>query len=438
MKTTIKENSKNYVCSVVEIKELHSIEGADRIKRTIIFGNNVIVGTNVKIGDKMLYFNSGTRLNIDFCKYNNLLTDKEQNKDTTKMGYISHKQFRVKAIKLRGIISDGILLPVESLKFNENIKYLYLMVGDEFTDIDNVSICEKYFVPCRNSNPGGKQPKSVKINRLVDNQFFLHNDTDNLRKNIHKLNPNDIIGIHYKKHGTSVVIGNVLVKKALKWYERLARKVGLNIIDTEYDVIYSSRKVIKNSYLNVVGNSYYKTDIWGDVKEEIQDKIPKNYTLYGEILGFEKSGSAIQGKYDYGCNPGEHKFYVYRITVVNADGHLIELTDKQIQEFCEKHGFLYKDTFIYYGKALYLYPELIKANHWQNEFLANLERDYNEKDCYMCVNKVPEEGIILRIERTFEYEAYKLKSKRFLLQESELQEKEESNIEDNQTAEENA
>ena len=438
MKLEIKENSKNYVCSVVEIKELHPIEGADRIQRTVIFSNNVIVSKDVKIGDKMLYFVSGTKLNVDFCKYNNLLTDKEQNRDNTKVGYISHKQFRVKAIKLKGIISDGILLPVESLNFCGIFDNTVFKVGDEFTDIDNVSICEKYFVPVRNSNPGGKQPKSVKINRLVDNQFYLHNDTDNLRKNIHKLNLEDIIGIHYKKHGTSVVIGNVLVKKSLKWYERLARKVGFNIIDTEYDVIYSSRKVIKNAYLNTTPNSYYKTDIWGDVMNEVKDKIPQNYTLYGEILGFEKSGSPIQGKYDYGCNPGEHKFYVYRITVVNHNGHLIELTDKQIQEFCEKYGFLYKDTFIYYGKAENLYPELCESEHWHENFLANLERDYNEKDCYMCVNKVPEEGIILRIEKTFEYEAYKLKSKRFLLQESELQEKEESNIEDNQIVEENA
>ena len=50
----------------------------------------------------------------------------------------------------------------------------------------------------------------------------------------------------------------------------------------------------------------------------------------------------------------------------------------------------------------------------------------------MCTNKVPEEGIILRVERLEQYEAYKLKSKRFLLMESEEQEKEVSNIEDSQ------
>jgi hypothetical protein len=56
----------------------------------------------------------------------------------------------------------------------------------------------------------------------------------------------------------------------------------------------------------------------------------------------------------------------------------------------------------------------------------------------MCVNKVPEEGIVIRVQKLYEYEAYKLKSKRFLLKESDLQEKDVTNIEDNQLIEENA
>lgn len=452
MKLSIKSDSKNYTCTVVEIKNLFPIEGADKIQRCNINGNDVIVSKDVKIGNKMLYFVSGTKLNVDFCKFNNLLTDKEQNRDKTKVGYISHKQFRVKAIKLKGVISDGILLPIESLDaFNKDFNYNSLKVGDEFTDIGDISVCEKYFVPVRNSNPGGKAPKQPKrINRLVENQFYLHGDTDNLRKNIHKLNPNDIIGLHYKKHGTSFVAGNVLVKKNLKWYEKLAKKIGLNIVDTGYDIVYSSRKVVKNQYLNEkTGGGFYGEDIWGIVAKEIGHLIPKNWTLYGEIIGYTQSGAYIQQDYDYGCEQGKHKFYVYKISVVNSDGKVIYLTDKQIEEYCEKVGLLYKDTFIYYGKANNYYDyaegtgkdiELTEKNNlsftnvdqWRIQFLQHLEQLHNEKDCYMCVNKVPEEGIILRVEKLEHYEAYKLKSKRFLLKENDLQEKEIGNIEDNQ------
>ena len=445
MKLSIKENSTNYVCTVVEIKNLFPIEGADKIQRCVVNGNDVVVSKDVKLGDKMLYFVSGTKLNEDYCKYNNLLDKAESNNDTTKKGFISHKQFRVKAIKLRGIVSDGMLMPLESLGFDGNAWDSDLKPGDEFTDINGISICEKYFVPIRNSNPGGKAPaKQPKISRLVENQFFLHNDTDNLRKNIHKLNANDIIGIHYKKHGTSAVFGNVLVKKNLKWYEKLAKKLGLNVIDTHYDVVYSSRKVVKNEYLNPnQDGGFYGEDIWSVVAKEISHLIPKNWTLYGEILGYTPSGAFIQDGFDYGCQKGEHKFYVYKISVVNPDGQVIYLTDKQIQEWCEKVGLLFKDTFIYYGMVDSIFESreymdwdvLVRDQEydsWKENLLAFLEFKYNEKDCYMCVNKVPEEGIILRIEKLEHYEAYKLKSKRFILGESEAQEKGQENLEDNQ------
>jgi len=445
MKLSIKENSTNYVCTVVEIKDLFPIEGADKIQRCVVNGNDVVVSKDVKLGDKMLYFVSGTRLNEDYCKYNNLLDKAESNNDTTKKGFISYKQFRVKAIRLRGIVSDGMLMPLESLGFDGNAWDSDLKPGDEFTDINGISICEKYFVPCRNSNPGGKAPaKQPKISRLVENQFFLHNDTDNLRKNIHKLDANDIIGIHYKKHGTSAVFGNVLVKKNLKWFEKLAKKLGVNIVDTHYDIVYSSRKVVKNEYLNPnQDGGYYGEDIWGVVAKEISHLIPKNWTLYGEILGYTPSGAYIQDGFDYGCQKGEHKFYVYKISVVNPDGQVIYLTDKQIQEWCEKVGLLFKDTFIYYGNIDNLFESkefqdwdvLVREeirDSWKETLLDYLEFKYNEKDCYMCVNKVPEEGIILRIEKLEHYEAYKLKSKRFILGESEAQEKGQENLEDNQ------
>lgn len=441
MKLAVKENSKNYACSVVEIKELFPIEGADKIQRCVIFGNDIVTSKDIKVGDKMLYFVSGTRLNFDYCKYNNLLDKAEDNKDTTKKGFISHKQYRVKAIKLRGIISNGMLMPIISLAtvMDAGINLEELKVGDEFTDINGNTICEKYFVPVRNSNPGGKaRDKVVKMNRIIDNQFYLHNDTDNLRKNMHKLQPNDIIGIHYKKHGTSLVVGNVLTKKPLKWYEKFLQKLGVSVVDTVYDIIYSSRKVIKNSNINLnTTGGFYGEDIWGVVAKEIGHKIPKNWTIYGEIVGYTPSGSAIQGGYDYGCLLGESKFYVYKISIVNPDGTVIYLTDKQIEEYCEQVGLLYKDTFTYYGKAFYflnrdLQDVINSYEEFREVLLKQLEYEYNEKDCYMCTNKVPEEGLVLRIEKLNEYEAYKLKSKRFILKESEAQEKDEGNLEDNQ------
>ena len=51
-----------------------------------------------------------------------------------------------------------------------------------------------------------------------------------------------------------------------------------------------------------------------------------------------------------------------------------------------------------------------------------MELLYNEKDCWMCTNKLPEEGIVLRVDRLDSFEAYKLKSFRFLMGESKQEE----------------
>ena len=48
----------------------------------------------------------------------------------------------------------------------------------------------------------------------------------------------------------------------------------------------------------------------------------------------------------------------------------------------------------------------------------------------MCVNKVPEEGIVIRKNNIFTYEAYKLKSFRFLEAESKQLDTGEANLED--------
>lgn len=122
MRLEVKENSKNYACSVVEIKNLFPIEGADNLLRTVVNGNNVVVPKTTEVGSKMLYFCSGTKLSAEYCKVNNLYDKEENNLDTTKRGFVSFKSRRIKCLRLRGVISDGMLMPLESLNYIENDK----------------------------------------------------------------------------------------------------------------------------------------------------------------------------------------------------------------------------------------------------------------------------------------------------------------------------
>ena len=72
MKLIITKNNENYVATIVEIGSMFDIVGADRIKKTFVGNNPVIVSNMVQTGDKMIYFTSGTELDASYCHLNNL------------------------------------------------------------------------------------------------------------------------------------------------------------------------------------------------------------------------------------------------------------------------------------------------------------------------------------------------------------------------------
>jgi hypothetical protein len=164
-------------------------------------------------------------------------------------------------------------------------------------------------------------------------------------------------------------------------------------------------------------------------------------TAYYEIVGFLPNGGYIQKGYDYGCIPpkegdvyqyGVHfKVLVYRITMTNVDGNVHEFSAREVQQWCKYNG-LVPVTEYYYGFASELYPDLNPNEHWNENFIARLADDKNfnmECDSPTCDNKVPHEGIVIKVEN-MKSEAFKLKCFKFLDKEGKVLDKGESNIED--------
>ncbi len=179
--------------------------------------------------------------------------------------------------------------------------------------------------------------------------------------------------------------------------------------------------------------SYYDVDIWSIVNKEVHESIQNGISLYGEIVGQLPNNKWIQKDFDYGCEQGKHDFYVYRVTYTKPDGTFIEFNRAQVDQYCKKYNLKTVPLF-YHAKAKDWDTSISVTEHWHQNFLAKLIEKYNEKDCYMCNNKVPEEGVVINREGEF-FEPFKLKSFRFLEKESEELDKGEVNIEDSQTAE---
>jgi tRNA-binding EMAP/Myf-like protein len=431
---TTKLDNPNYRAKIVKIDRLEPHPNADKLLITIVDFQRIIVGLNTQIGDLFVYFPLESQINSEFVSFFNGYSSLDLNRDKTQKGFFSNKS-RVKATRLRGELSEGYLHPLSS--FNEflaekQIKFQVTEkeVGIEFDSVDNLLVCQKYIVK-EKGQPNLKKQKEAKVlDRLVDGQLRLHLDTESLKKNVHKINPEDLISISYKLHGTNFTFAKVLCKKKLNLFEKILKKCGVNIVDKEYDWCAASRRVVKNIEGEKEHKHFYEYDLWTEAMHKIKDKIQNGYTLYGEIVGHLPSGSAIQGLYDYGCKPNEYKIFVFRITYTTPEGNVIELTRPQIDRYCAKYE-LDSTPLFYYGRARDLYTELDTKEHWHESFLNNLIKDYNEKDCFMCRNKVPEEGIVLTKDG-LTFEAFKLKSMKFLEEETKLLDKEQTNIEDEQ------
>ena len=423
----------NYLAKFVCISNIRKHPNADRLQVTTIDGNDVITGTDIKVGDNVVYFPLECAINKDFLSATNSFEDKELNFEKDKKGFFNSKG-RVRAVKLRGQPSMGYIVPVDvffnwvnAITASSTNSYSSAYANREFDCFNNgdkpVIVCKKYInkqekIDRNKEKQANQKYKAKKVEKLIDNQFRLHCDTPQFGKNLFKFSPSDTIAITHKLHGTSGVFSKVLCKKKLTWYQKLFKKVGINIVDTHYDSVYSSRKVIKNKNYSdqEVTGGFYGEDIWGVVAKELDPFIEQGMTLYCEIVGYLESGKMVQPKYDYGCAEGKHDTYVYRITTTMPNGTVYEWSTPQIVEWCIKKGVKHVPLY-YFGSAKALFPTLDEHNHWQDEFLIKMKETYLEKMDPICTNQVPDVGVCIRREG-LEIDTYKLKSFAFLQHES--------------------
>lgn len=449
--------NRNYAAKIVEIKEFikHPNPKCERLKCCTIDGYSIAVSIDTNPGT-YVYFPIECAIDDRFLSANNLFRDKEKNADKGQAGFFEDN-CRVKIIKLQGYPSEGFITPITYLynwltAIGKNSEIVHKVApGTEFDSVDNEIVCRKY-VPKRAYTPGqpkvgGKITRNLKkVKKVIDTQFRFHYDTALIKKCPSVIHPNDIISITAKVHGTSGISAYVLCERPKKWYERvfefLTRK---EIDDTRYDYLWSSRSVVKNPYYNETTNGgFYGVDVWKFADDVVRPHLQKGMTAYYEIVGYLPNGGAIQklgGKaFDYGFEPPksveEYKYgenfgvQIYRLTYTNPDGRVYEFSARQVQQWCTKEGLKPVEEY-YYGYAKDLYPELSLTEHWNENFIQKLASDKNffmECESPTCNNKVPHEGVVIKIENSLS-EAYKLKCIKFLEGESKSLDKGEVDIE---------
>lgn len=446
----------NYVAKIVYIKDFikHPNPKCTRLKMCKVGGYHIAVGADSEPG-YYVYFPEGVILNSRYLRSNNLYRESNLNKDQACKGFFEAAG-RVKPIKLQGFPSEGLIMDVSSLNhmFQEDSTIIWAP-DQEFDYIGDSWICKKYEVPTQDTRIAYTKNKLVQKRQpelLIEDQFRFHVNTTLLKKCPFVIQPDSLIQITAKVHGTSAISSHVQVRKYIPKHQKAAAwtwdklynplinlfsnvNYSFELVGNRYDnMIWSSRKVVKNPDLNPsLGEGYYggaDDELRRKIHIEImKDKLTKGMTIYYEILGYLPNGACIQKNYDYGYKPpiagetyklGSHfGVQVYRITYTNPDGVVFEFSGRQVQQWCDRNDIQAVEQY-YYGYARDLYPDLSVSEHWNDNFMDRLVADPNffmEMNSPTCTNTVPHEGIVIRKE-SLDIEVYKLKCNLFNEQES--------------------
>lgn len=433
MNISIKNSGSNYLARVIKLPEPRRHSNADRLLCVNVLNNNVITGQSAKANDLYIFFPLECAINHEYLSFSNSFSDPELNADKKTKGFFASSG-RVKCLKLRGEKSEGYIVPIKDINLWLQEEVITEKdVDQDFDSIGDTLLCWKYVnkqeeINESKANRENKKGKKAKENRIVEGQFAFHRNTSHLGREVYNINPDDLVSWTEKLHGSSGIASKVLCKRKLSFIEKILKNIfNVKVQDTHYDYLWASRTVIKNS--NIVNKvHYYDTDIWKIAFDKVQHALKDGITLYFEIVGHTPSGAFIQKRYDYGCDPGTLDIYLYRVTYTSSSGDVYEFSWPQIKDYCVLYGLKHVPEH-FYGKAKDMFPELSLDEHWRMNFLQKLSDKYLEKECYLCKNKVPNEGGVLRKE-SGSYKPYKHKSFKFKELESKQMDTGEVNIED--------
>ena len=354
---------------VVQVKEIRKHTNADRLQIATFFGNDTIVGLDTKAGDIGVYFPVDLQLSERFCQVNDLVRRKDENGNQCG-GYLDPDKRNVKAVRLRGEKSDGLYLPITCL--TDFCTISDLKPGDTVSVLNGEEICKKY-IPRRNPNysvGGSHGPKRAKKN--IAPTFFEHVETEQLAYNLAKFRNGDLIQLTLKMHGTSGRTGYLplVTEDKQSWWQKLLRRHPHEHL--EYGYITGTRRVVLANGRE--GGFYGSDDFRHAMSKKFEGKLHKGETAYYEIVGFQgPNGAPIMGSvanskikdkefskmygdmtvFSYGCSQeGNYEpqveqnmvvtpcceVYVYRMTMVNDDGDVVEYSPAQIKYRCEQIG----------------------------------------------------------------------------------------------------
>jgi RNA ligase (TIGR02306 family) len=346
----------NSVCYVAKIDEIKTIEGADNIEQGIIGGWNCIIKKGeYKAGDLVVVATTDA------------IIPQELSDEMNVTNYL-RKGGRVRTVKLRGVYSECLIIPIKFLSGK-------VTMGD--WDLGEGSDCMKLLGIYKYEPPAKQiQLASGKKIKYRDNpNFHIYYKFPNLKNVKGMFTEEDEVQITRKLHGTNARYG-IVRKTKLSFLDKVKKFFRLADEWIDYEYVYGSHNVEKGSD----SQGFYSTDVWREIAEkyDIKNKlwgyvksmghelIGSGITLYGEIYG-----AGIQKNYDYGLK--EIEFVGFDIKMND------EYMPPQTSMFTSEIGLDIP------------YVEILYYGNWSQEV-----QDHYTFNNFIKGTKVPHEGIVIK------------------------------------------
>lgn len=448
---------------VVKVENLRPHSNADRLQIATFFGNDTCVGLDIVQGEIGIYFPSDLQLSIEFCDENHMCRKRADGTDDT--GYLDRDKRNIRPIKLRGEKSDGIFVPLSAVVYT-GVNLDELNIGDKIEMLNGHEICCKYIPRTnhRSSNVGGNKTRKKKVN--IAPLFAEHADTEQLAYNLSAFKPGDEIEITLKMHGTSQRTGYLPVFKGWKvknkFFQGIVNKYApssnlstfarkcVDIVMRDatpvYDWAYVSgtRRTVLENYN---GGYYGSNEFREQHSKTFEGKLWKGETVYYEVVGFTHTGAPIMAEgnneklgkdfvkqygkttvFSYGCDPEGESFkheyadcwdgmnvrefkpqsdiYVYRMTMTNEDGAVVEYSPDFMRYRCEQMGVKCVPVF---AKVILPSEEYFDEEHPVGNYVKEMAEQYYDGPDPIGKTHVCE-GVVVRILNRPKFTAFKHKN----------------------------
>lgn len=275
----------NSVCYAARINEIKPIEGADNIEQGVIGGWNCIIKKGeYKVDDLVIVATTDAVIPQELS-------------DAMNVTNYLRKGGRVRTVKLRGVYSECLIIPIEFAKKSTQYANTKWNEGDDLMETLKIFKYEPPAVQIQLSS--GK-----KIRYQNNPAFTVYYKFPNLKNVTGMFTENDLVQITRKLHGTNARYG-IVRKLKLSFWDRVKKFLGLADPWIDFEYVYGSHNVEKGSD----SQGFYSTDVWRtiaekyNIKEKLWDFVKEKFypstlnsgiILYGEIFG-----PGIQKNYDY-------------------------------------------------------------------------------------------------------------------------------------------